>query len=229
MKKKIILSIGGSLVVPDDIDVGFLTNLDRFIRNQIKKDIQFFLVIGGGKITRYYQQAAKKVAGHLNEEDIDWLGVHATRLNGHLIRTIFDDIAHPRIIENYDHKLDNWTEDVVVGAGWKPGWSTDYCAVMLAKDYDIHLIVNLTNIDYVYDKDPHKYKDAQPIKHMSWDQLQNLVGDRWVPGSNTPFDPVATKKAKDLDLSLIIASGSDFDNLTNIVEGREFVGTIVAS
>ena len=26
------------------------------------------------------------------------------------------------------------SEQVVVAAGWKPGWSTDFCAVLLAED-----------------------------------------------------------------------------------------------
>lgn len=186
------------------------------------------LVAGGGATARLYIEGGQKVTGTMTDEDLDWLGIHATRLNGHLLRTIFMDIAHPRIIENYAHKLRNWVEPVVVGTGWKPGWSTDYDCVILARDYKAHLIINLTDLYYVYNKDPDKYKNARPLKNISWQELQALIGTKWSPGFSTPFDPVAAKLAKDMGLTLITTSGNDFKNLEDIIEGRKFKGTVVA-
>ncbi|HLC94522.1 MAG TPA: UMP kinase, partial [Patescibacteria group bacterium] len=164
-KEIIILSVGGSLVYPNGgIDVEFLSKLNVFVRSHVEKGRRFFIVVGGGAISRSYRDAGKAVIGKITNEDLDWLGIHATRLNAHLLRTIFQDIAHPRIIENYDKKLISWKEAVVIGAGWKPGWSTDYDAVVLARDYRASLVINLSNIEWVYDKDPKKFKDAKPIK-----------------------------------------------------------------
>lgn len=227
-KPPIVISVGGSLIVPNGgIDTNFLTKLNYFIRNYIQKDFRFFLVAGGGKIARLYRDAAKKVIGEVSNEDLDWLAIHLTRVNGHLLRTIFQDIAHPRIIENYHKKLRNWKEPVVIGAGWKPGWSTDYDAVILARDYGANTIINLSNIYYVYDKDPKKFKEAKPIKKITWEELESIVGDKWVPGLNTPFDPIATQLAKKLNLTVIITNGKDFNNLQNIFEGKKFKGTVV--
>jgi len=229
----IIISVGGSLIVPDGgIDHHFLSKLNLFIRNQVKKGRRFFLVAGGGRIARHYRDAGKKVIGNIADEDLDWIAIHATRLNAHLLRTIFEDIAHPRIIENYDKKLFKWKEPVVVGAGWKPGWSTDYDAVKIAEDYGGKVILNLSNVDWVYDKDPIKYQDAKPIKKMTWTQMDELVGKelidgKWVPGMSAPFDPIATKLAKKLNLTVIVANGKDFNNLENIIEGDSFKGTVV--
>ncbi len=227
-KPPIIISVGGSLIVPNGgIDTNFLTKLNYFIRNYIQKDFRFFLVAGGGKIARIYRDAAKKVIGEVSNEDLDWLAIHLTRVNGHLLRTIFQDIAHPRIIENYQKKLKNWREPVVIGAGWKPGWSTDYDAVILAKDYGATTIINLSNIYYVYDKDPKKFKDAKPIKKITWEELEVIVGKKWTPGLSVPFDPIATQLAKKLNLTVIITNGKDFSNLQNIFEGKKFKGTVV--
>ncbi len=224
----IILSIGGSLIVPNGgIETEFLTRLNEFIRKEVKKGKRFFLVTGGGKIARFYRDAGKDVVGNITDEDLDWLGIHATRLNAHLLRTIFQDIAHPRIIENYDRKLKNWKEPVVIGAGWKPGWSTDYCAVTLAKDYSAELIINLSNIEWVYDKDPNKDKAAKPIKRLTWEQMEDLVGTSWSPGVNAPFDPVAAQLAKQRGLTVIVTKGNDFNNLTKIIEGEAFKGTVI--
>lgn len=224
----IVLSVGGSLIAPSEkIDSEFLTNLNKFIREQVKKGKRFFLVAGGGTTARYYRDAGKEVIGSLTDEDLDWIGIHATRLNAHLLRTIFQDISHPRIIENYNRRLINWSEPVVIGAGWKPGWSTDYTAVLLAKDYGGNLIVNLSNIDWVYDKDPRKYKDAKPIEKLTWEELEKLVGIKWTPGINTPFDPVASQLAKKLGLTVIVANGKDINNVEKILEGDAFKGTVI--
>lgn len=77
------------------------------------------------------------------------MAIHNTRVNGHLFRTIFHDLAHLRIIENYDYKLKNLIEPVIIGVGWKPGWLTDYDTVILARDYKGKVIINLSDIDYV--------------------------------------------------------------------------------
>lgn len=223
----IVLSIGGSLIVPNGgINTDFLSKLNTFIRVQVKKGRRFFLVTGGGRTARHYINAGEAVGDILNE-DLDWLAIHATRLNAHLVRTIFHDIAHPRIIENYNRRLFNWKEPVVVGAGWKPGWSTDYDAVVLARDYGANLIINLSNIDWVYDKDPQKHKDAKPIKRLTWEEMIELVGTKWTPGINAPFDPIATQLANKLNLIAIITNGNDFENIENIIEGDVFNGTVI--
>lgn len=230
-KKKedpIILSVGGSLLVPyGEVDEVFLKKLNLFVREEVLKGKRFFLVAGGGRIARHYRDAGKAVIGTMTNDDLDWLAIHTTRLNAHLLRTIFQDIAHPRIIENYDKKLRNWKEPVVVGAGWKPGWSTDYDAVILARDYGANLIINLSNIDWVYDKDPNKYKDAKPIKKLTWEEMEKLVGNKWSPGINAPFDPVATQLAKKLHLTVIVINGENFINLKKVVEGEDFKGTVI--
>lgn len=227
-EKVIIISVGGSLIVPNGgPDSIFLRKLNDFVRKHVKGGKRFFLVIGGGKTTRHYQDAGQDVHGQITKEDLDWLGIHATRLNAHLVRTILIDIANPRIIENYDHKLTNWQESVVIGSGWKPGWSTDFCAVTLAKDYGAKIIINLSNIDWVYDKDPKKYKNAKKIKQIAWGDFERLVGDKWTPGLSSPFDPVATQLAKKLNLTVVVTNGKDFDNVDKILIGKKFKGTVI--
>ncbi len=229
-KDKIVLSLGGSLIVPNGgIDTDFLSKFNTFLRNQLAKNEnrQFFLIVGGGKTTRNYQKAASDViSDRLTRDDADWLGIHATRLNAHLIRTIFRDIAHPYILKHYEiiRKVE---EPVVIGSGWKPGWSTDFCAAMTCEDYNVKTVVNLSNTSQVYDKDPQEFKDAKPIDKISWEDFRKLVGDEWVPGMHAPFDPVAAKKAQDLGLKVVVLDGKNFDNLEKYFKGEEFVGTVI--
>ncbi len=228
--ERIVMSIGGSLIVPNGgINTKFLNKLNKFIRVQLAKNNnrQFFLVVGGGQIARHYRDAGEDVIGHkLTRDDLDWLGVHATRLNAQLLRTIFRDIAHPYIIKHYEI-IRKVTEPVVVAAGWKPGWSTDFDAVLLCEDYRVTEVINLSNINKVYNKDPNKYKSAKPIDKMNWKDFRKLVGDKWVPGLHAPFDPVAAQKAEELGIKVAVLSGHDFKNLENYFNGKKFEGTVI--
>lgn len=228
--ERIVISIGGSLIVPNGgIDTKFLNKLNKFIRNQLAKNNnrQFFLVVGGGQIARKYRDAGEDVIKHkLTRDDLDWLGVHATRLNAQLLRTIFRDIAHPFIIKHYEI-IRKVTEPVVMAAGWKPGWSTDFDAVLLCEDYHVREVINLSNVAKVYAKDPNKYKNAKPIDKISWKNFRKLVGDKWVPGMHAPFDPVAAQKAEELGVKVVVLAGHNFKNLENYFSGKKFEGTVI--
>lgn len=188
---------------------------------------QFFIVSGGGATARHYRDAGREVVGHeLTEDDLDWLGIHATRLNAHLVRTIFRDIAHPYILKHYEI-IRKVTEPIVVASGWKPGWSTDYDSAMICEDYNVKTVVNMSNIDMAYDSDPRKNPDAKPIMKITWKDFRKITGDKWIPGMNMPFDPIASKKAEELGFKVVILKGTNLENLENYFAGREFVGTTI--
>ncbi|MDZ7586138.1 MAG: UMP kinase [Patescibacteria group bacterium] len=228
-----VLSLGGSVFAPNgqksQIDIGYLHAFDKFIRKQIALKRRFFIVTGGGYTARQYRDAAAQAAGsHITDEDLDWVGVHATRLNAHLFRTVFRDIAYPWVLKHYemvDKKALSYP--VVMCAGWKPGWSTDYCAVTVAEDYKIKTVINLSNIDSVYDKDPLKNADAKPIEKMKWNELVKIVGSKWRPGLNSPFDPIASKLAQNIQLKVIVCNGRKLDNLERILTGKSYQGTTI--
>lgn len=227
---KVVISLGGSLVVPQGgIAVDFLSKFNNLIRKQLEKtpDSQFFIVVGGGSTARNYIAGGRAVIGHqLLDEDLDWLGIHTTRLNAHLIRTIFRDIAHTKLIKHYEI-IRRVEERVVIAAGWKPGWSTDFCNTLICEDYNIGTIINLSNIDVVYDKDPRTHASAKPMKNIKWKDFRKLVGDKWTPGMSAPFDPIASKKAQELGLKVIVMKGDNFKNLENYFAGKKFIGTVI--
>lgn len=211
--------------MPNEIDVNFLRQFKKMIEARVKRGDKFVLITGGGKTSRRYSEAAKKL-GQLNPDDLDWLGIHSTRLNGHLLRTIFRKYAHKRIITN-PHRPESALEPIIIAAGYRPGWSTDYAAVLLACKYKAEVLLNLSNIDYVYDKNPKEHKDARPIKKISWKDFRKLVGDKWDPGLNLPFDPVASKLSEKLKLCVIVMNGKPLSNLQNFLSGKKFKGTLI--
>lgn len=226
MSDIIVISVGGSLICPDSIDVNFLKKLKQVIIKHVDKGKRFILITGGGKTARNYQFAAREI-GLLDNDDLDWLGIHATRINAHLVRTIFKQYAHLKVIKNPVEKID-FNENILVASGWKPGFSTDYDAVLLAKQFKVKKIINLSNIFYVYDKDPAKYGDAKPYKTLSWKDYRKMFSRAWNPGLNSPFDPVASEEAEKQKMKVYIINGADLKNLDNLLEEKEFVGTIIS-
>lgn len=225
-----VISVGGSLIVPDKIDTDFLASFKSFIRRRIDKGDKFILIAGGGKTCRRYQQGASSVS-EINNEDKDWLGIHSSRLNGHLLRTIFKKNANPKLITNYKDDLEKFEEDfkesILVGAGWKPGWSTDYDAVLMAQKFNADSVINLSNIEYVYSQDPKVNPNAKKYEKMNWQEFIELIGDEWDPGMNAPFDPIAAKLANKINLKVIIMNGKDLDNLNNYMKNCDFLGTTI--
>jgi uridylate kinase len=162
----------------------------------------------------------------MTNDELDWLGIHASRINAQLVRSIFGELADPEII--VDPTLDvEMRTPIRIGAGWKPGWSTDYDAVMVAVTIGAQQVVNLSNIDYAYTADPKVDPNAERIEETTWPEFQKIVGTEWRPGLNAPFDPIAAKLAKEHGLTVIIANGNKMDNVEAIVDGKEFVGTVI--
>ena len=227
-KERIIISLGGSLLVPESIDATFVAHFKKFIIDHIQDGYRFILVTGGGRTARKYIEAAASVT-EINDEDKDWLGIHATRMNAHLVRTIFREYAHPRINTN-PHDLEdfyNVTEPIMVAAGWRPGRSTDYAAVILGKYLGVKRIMNLSNIERVYDKDPHSHADAKPYDKLTWKAFRTIVGDEWNPGMNAPFDPIASQMAEEEGMEVAVLNGGDLGNVSKYIAGKKFIGTVI--
>lgn len=232
MKDTYIISLGGSLIAPKNgIDWKFLKKFKELIIKQIKTGKKFVIITGGGYMAREYIEAASK-ATNLTGDDKDWIGIHTTRLNAHLIKTIFRQYAHPRINKNPNTKVDLKShfrkgEKIMIAAGWRPGWSTDYVATILAGRLNAKTVINLSNIDYVYDKDPKKFKDAKKIEKINWKDFRKIVGNKWDPGLNAPFDPVASRNSEELGLRVVIINGNNLNNLEKYFKDKKFKGTII--
>lgn len=225
----IVMSVGGSLIVPDAIDTTFLTNLKSFIEAETARGRRFIIIAGGGKTARRYQDAAKAVT-KLASDDLDWLGLHATRLNGHLLRTIFRDIAHPVMITNPDDILDIYTHSpLIVAAGYRPGASTDLRAIQIADRVKAHKVINLSNTDYVYTDNPKTNPEAVKIEDITWTEFRKLIPDAWDPGLSSPFDPVAAREAERLGIEVAAINGERLPDLAAYLNGETFVGTRIHS
>jgi uridylate kinase len=222
----IVMSVGGSLIVPDQIDTTFLGNLKQLITNEIETtDRRFIIIAGGGRTARRYQDAAAAVTD-LSRDDLDWLGIHSTHLNGHLLLTILRDHAYRIMIKNPDDVLDvPHHERVVIAAGYRPGCSTDLRAIQIAERVKAHKVINLSNTDYVYTDNPHTNPDAVKIEEITWADFRTLIPATWDPGLSAPFDPIAAKEAETKGIEVAQINGTNLSALHDYLAGKPFIGT----
>ena len=226
-----VLSVGGSIVAPEGPDVEFVKKFVSLIKQYLaehKKDKLIF-VVGGGGPARIYQNAFRAVtetSPDSSTEAADWIGIMATRLNAQFVKASFGDLCREAVVTD-PTVAEEFTGSVLLAAGWKPGFSTDNDAVLLAEKFGAKTVVNLSNIEKVYTDDPRKNPDATPIDEISWADFRKIVGDEWTPGKNCPFDPIASKKAQSLGLTVICAGGKNLENIKAIIEDKNYVGTTI--
>jgi uridylate kinase len=226
IKETIVMSVGGSLIVPDQIDIDFLSKLKNLIETETTTNGRRFIIIaGGGRTARRYQDAAGAVST-LTRDDLDWLGIHATHLNGHLLRTIFRDISYQVMIKNPDDVLDIPSHHlVIIAGGYRPGCSTDLRAVQIAERVKASKVINLSNTDYIYTDNPHTNPEAKPIADMTWTELRATIPTEWDPGMSVPFDPVAAAEAQKLGIEVAQINGLKLEELQKYLNDEKFVGT----
>lgn len=221
----IVMSVGGSLIVPDQIDTVFLAQLKSFIVKETARGRRFIIIAGGGKTARRYQDAAAAVSD-TTSDDLDWLGLHATRLNGHLLRTIFRDIAHPVMVTNPDDILDvHGDPRLIIAAGYRPGASTDLRAIQIADRVKAHKVINLSNTDYVYTDNPKTNPNAEKLEDITWVEFRKLIPETWDPGLSSPFDPMAAREAERLGIEVAAINGTHLEALAAYLNGEPFIGT----
>jgi uridylate kinase len=228
-KQTKVLSVGGSIIIPKTgFNIKFLKAFRSLILREVKKGTRFILVIGGGAPARQYQEAASKLA-KLNQEDLDWIGIQATIFNAHFVRSLFKGFTYEDLQGNPTKKITT-DKPIIVGAGYLPGHSTDTDAVLLAKTYGAKEVINLSNIEYVYDKEPRKFKNAKRIEKIDWKTFRrDVVGYKWQAGANKPFDVVASGEAEKMGLRVSILKGTDLKEVEKVLGGKKFRGTVISS
>ena len=218
---KVVISLGGSVLEPKNIS--FLKNFVFEMTKRSKKNTKVVIYCGGGRIARQYISLAEQFK--LSPDSLDWIGISATCLNAEFLKRVFGHYASDTIIRDPTNTI-SFKKNIVIAAGWKPGRSTDYGATLAAKNIGAQKIINITNISHVYTKDPYKFRDAKKLKKVQWKEFIKLVGDKWTPGLNMPFDPIASKIAAKNKLKVIIIN-ADIKKLRDCLGSKDFDGTLI--
>lgn len=221
----IILKLGGSLVVPKEIDVVYLKNFRELIKKHIRQGKRFIVIVGGGYTNRWYRDRAKEI-GVTSDIDLHWIGTISTRQNAELVRSVFGRTAHPRPYWNFKEKV-VWRKPILVVDGYMPGHSTDYDAVLMAQKFGAKKIINISNVGSLCNKDPRRFRGAKPIREISWKAFRRLFGNprKHLPGQNIPIDAVAALYSKKHRIETFYVGGRNLKNLDSLLSGQRWRGT----
>jgi uridylate kinase len=227
MKKVIVLSLGGSLIIPGDINLKYLKEFKKVILKN-KSNYKFIIICGGGNIARKYIFALKEEGR--NETMQSYAGISATRMNARFMSYFFEQdqergIPHKmRELKRYARKFDI----VFCGAlEYSPNQTSDSTAAQIAEFFKCEF-VNLTDVQGLHDKNPKKFKNAKFIPKISWedfDKMTNEVGFK--PGQHFVLDQTASSLIKKKKIITYIL-GKDMKQLDNLLNGKEFIGTTIS-
>ena len=224
--RTIIISLGGSLIVPNQVDTVFLKAFKTLIESYVARGYSFVITTGGGRTARIYQEALAEVITPTSD-DLDWVGIGALRLNALLVAKTFGALAHPEIINSGPDGLKDIKASIIIYGAQKPGSSTDFGAIRSALVLGAKQVINLSNIDYAYDSDPKTNPNAKKLENVSWAEYRSYIPSEWKPGLSTPFDPVASKSAEENGIEVAIMNGANLENLQNYLDGKPFIGTVI--
>jgi uridylate kinase len=224
-KNKVVVSIGGSILIPDSNDSVFIRSLADMIK-ELNKEVQIVIICGGGKIARYYANISSELGATTYQQDM--LGIGTTRLNAELLAIALGDISSTEIpLTAKDAAKISVPGKVVVMGGTEPGHTTDAVAAMVAKEIGADRVINATSVDAVYSTDPKKDPNAVRYPKLTIKQLGELIYKDHGAGKSSVFDPLGIKIATENKIDILIVNGRDLNDLRNAILGNNIHGTFV--
>jgi len=223
---RVVVSIGGSVLVPGDRDLEYISSLASLLR-ELSSSCKLFVVTGGGRIARYYIELARELGA--DETYLDDIGIDVTRLNAKVLIVALGDISYHRPAKSFDEALHaSRNYPIVVMGGTHAGHTTDAVAAMLGERVKAHRLVNATSVDGVYTADPKVDKNAKRIERMSHEELLEICGKAHKKaGPNIVFDPLGARLISRSKIPLFVVDGRNFESLKNAILGKDFEGTRV--
>ncbi len=224
MKKIIVISLGGSLIVPEQVDYKFLEKFKKTIRS-LYKTHRFVIVTGGGSIARKYIQALK--AEGKSKLVLSQAGIRATRLNAQFLIQFFGKEANDSLPSNMKEVNNNINKNNIVICGalrYSDNSTSDTTAAKLAHFLKTTFI-NITNVKGLYTDNPKTNPKAKLIKKISWKNFEKMaLKTKYQPGQHFVLDQQAAVLIKKYKIYTYII-GKNLKNLKKLLNDTDFEGT----
>ena len=223
--KKWVISLGGSRIIPDEVDYEFLKDFKRFIL-QNSKD-KFVVVTGGGMTARKYMNALRGFGKSIDKQSE--AGIDITRFHANFLMKIFGKPANDEIPYSVKKVKALLNKNKVVFCGalrFNHRQTTDATSAKIADFLDCSLI-NLTNVKGLYTHDPKKYKNAKLVKSISWKHFYDIAKKiKFKAGQHFVLDQKAAKIImKKKIVTYIIGS---LKQAGNVIKNKKFLGTVIS-
>lgn len=226
-ERKVVLNIGGSVLVPHEIDVDYINHLREMLLSFINEGYSFLIVVGGGNLARKYISAARSLGA--DESYLDEIGINASRLNAQVLISVLGEVCYPEVPTNFSEVVAAARVfPVVVMGGTHPGHTTDAVSAMLAERTKASGLIIATNVKGVYDKDPNQFEEAKLLKRLGYDALLQITDTKDAgAGKSAVVDSLACKIVKRAEILLKVVDGRNLENFKKAIAGEEFEGTVV--
>lgn len=217
----IVISMGGSVLLSEDIDKHFFKKLTK-IFEILSKKYKIYLIVGGGKIARKYIKLGRTLG--LNEKKLDEIGIKVTRINAEIITNLIGN-SNQKIPFTTD-EAKKMKEEIIIMGGTIPGHSTDLVGAELAKKTHASKFIVATNVNGVYDKDPNEFSDAKKYNEITINELITKYGTKWESaGKNMVIDGPALEIIKQGKIPTFVLNGKSLDELEKAITNQKFNGT----
>ena len=229
MNKTVLIKFSGESMsgpIGRGLDFDYINKICLRIKKIHNMGIRVGIVCGGGNFLR------GRDTSEMERETADYVGMLATVMNSLVLKDVFIKLGmdvynqsglEVEIIDKVDSSkaikaLDDGKIVIFGGGTGKPFFSTDTGAALRAKDIKAEMIIKLTNVDGVYDKDPNKYKDAKKYDIVTYDEvLEKELG---------VMDLSAIEICRDNDIQIIVTDIDDENGLIKIINNED-IGTKV--
>ena len=225
-KKVIVISLGGSLIIPNQTETKFLLDFKKTIQKNFNK-CKFVIVCGGGSTARKYISGLREAK--INEKLQSFAGIAATRMNARFMTYLFGKEANEGIPRDMKQIKNLLQKNNVVFCGalrYEKNQTSDSTSAKLANYFKSDFI-NMTDVPGLYSKNPKKFKDTKFIPEISWKDFEKLANkSKFQPGQHFVLDQTAAKIIKKYKIKTYII-GKDLNQLDNLLNKKNFIGTTI--
>lgn len=229
MNKTVLIKLSGESLsgkYGHGLDFNYIKEVCLRIKKVHDMGVKIGIVCGGGNFLR------GRDAHEMDRETADYVGMLATVMNSLVLKDMFLQLGckaynqsglSVKMIDDVDSDkakkaLDDGNVIIFGGGTGKPFFSTDTGAALRAKDISADMIIKLTNVDGVYDKDPNKYDDAVMYHTVSYQEvLDKELG---------VMDMEAIEMCRDNHIEIVVMNIDNEDGIERILYGEE-IGTKV--
>jgi len=114
---------------------------------------------------------------------------------------------------------------IIVSGGLHPGQSTNATSALIAEKTGASEFINATDVNGIYDSDPRKNNNAQLFEKIEVNKLLNmLLKESSMAGEYDLLDIVALKVIERSKIKTKVIL-SDPTNISNTIQGRNYIGT----
>ena len=225
--KVVVISLGGSLIVPDKVDFNFLEKFKKTLRKHYRK-YKFVIVCGGGSVARKYIEALR--AEGKSEKELSLAGIRVTKMNASFLMQILGKEANGILPRNMKEVKNNLHKNnlVICGALRYTSKSTSDSTAAKLAHYLKSEFINMTNIKGLYSDNPLTNKKAKFIPYESWREFEKrALAIKYSSGQHFVLDQGAAVIIRKCKIKTYII-GKDLSNIKKILENKKFTGTLIA-